>query len=336
MSAPMPVVEAGGRTNAVLSVDDLCVTFVNGRARARALRHASFDVPEGHIVGLVGESGSGKTATALALLGLHDRQHTEISGAARLDGRDLLTLDDAALREVRGRQIGMVFQEPMTALNPLVRIGVQVREVLMAHTGMSKQEASKRTVEVLGEVGIPNPTDRAKAYPHQLSGGLRQRAMIASAIVCQPRVLLADEPTTALDVTIQAQILRLLRGLATSSGMSVVLVTHDLGVVAETCDDVVVMYAGEVVERGATATVLDDPRHPYTERLLEARPRLDGWGQRLASIPGRVPPAETDRTGCAFMPRCPRATDACAAPQALIETPGGRRARCWRALEELS
>ena len=321
---------------AVLSVSDLCVTFVNGRTRAKAVRNASFDVNEGRIVGLVGESGSGKTATALALLGLHDRQHTEVTGSALLDGVDLLSLDEAALREIRGRRVGMVFQEPMTALNPLVRIGVQVREVLMAHTGMSKHEASARTIEVLGEVGIPNPADRAKSYPHQLSGGLRQRAMIASAIVCQPRVLLADEPTTALDVTIQAQILRLLRRLGTEHGMSVLLVTHDLGVVAETCDDVVVMYAGEVVERGPAGAVLADPQHPYTERLLHARPRLDGWGERLASIPGRVPPAEAERTGCAFMPRCPLATDACAEPQALLETPGDRRARCWRALEDAS
>ncbi len=318
-------------TENVLSVEDLSVTFVNGSNRAWAVREASFDVPEGHIVGLVGESGSGKTATALSLLGLHDRQHTEVSGTARFGDVDLLTLDESALRNVRGPEIGMVFQEPMTALNPLVRIGVQVREVLSAHSDMSRKEATKRTVEVLGEVGIPNPAERARAYPHQLSGGLRQRAMIAAAIVCQPRVLLADEPTTALDVTIQAQILRLLRRLGTTHQMSVLLVTHDLGVVAETCDDVVVMYAGEVVERGPAADVLADPRHPYTQRLLVARPRIDGWGERLASIPGRVPPAEATRSGCAFMPRCPFAADECSAPQALVTTAPGRVARCWRA-----
>jgi len=316
---------------ALLTVTDLNVTFVNDTTRARAVRDASFEVPEAHIVGLVGESGSGKTATALSLLGLHDREHTDVTGSAVLDGVDLLSLDEAALRAVRGPQIGMIFQEPMTALNPLVRIGVQVREVLTAHTGMSKQEATKRTIEVLGEVGIPNPADRARAYPHQLSGGLRQRAMIAAAIVCQPRVLLADEPTTALDVTIQAQILRLLRRLGTTHQMSVLLVTHDLGVVAETCDDVVVMYAGEVVERGRTADVLADPEHPYTERLLHARPRLDGWGERLASIPGRVPPAEAKRTGCAFMPRCPRAAEGCEQPQLLLGVGPGHDARCWRA-----
>jgi peptide/nickel transport system ATP-binding protein len=333
MSASNP--SAAATDTAVLSVEDLCVTFVQGTTRACAVRHASFDVRPGHIVGLVGESGSGKTATALALLGLHDRRHAEVSGTARFDGVDLLGLDEDDLRRVRGRQIGMVFQEPMTALNPLVRIGVQVREVLLAHTDMSKAEATRRTIEVLGEVGIPNPADRFRAYPHQLSGGLRQRAMIAAAIACEPRLLLADEPTTALDVTIQAQILRLLRRLATSHGMSVVLVTHDLGVVAETCDDVVVMYAGEIVEQGPAAAVLGDPEHPYTDRLLQARPRLDGWGQQLTSIPGRVPPPERARSGCAFMPRCHRAAAACASPQQLLVTADGRRARCWRAGEAM-
>ena len=318
---------------AVLSIENLSVTFVNGGIRARAVRDVSFDIAEGRIVGLVGESGSGKTASALSLLGLHDREHTEVTGSAVLDGVDLLAQSETTLRALRGPQIGMVFQEPMTALNPLVRVGVQVREVLSAHTGMTRKEATKRTIEVLGEVGIPNPADRARAYPHQLSGGLRQRAMIASAIVCQPRVLLADEPTTALDVTIQAQILRLLRRLGTTHQMAVLLVTHDLGVVAETCDDVVVMYAGEVVERGPTAEVLAAPRHPYTERLLHARPRLDGWGERLSSIPGRVPPAEAERTGCAFMPRCPLAVDECSAPQALVAASSDHCARCWRAKE---
>jgi oligopeptide/dipeptide ABC transporter ATP-binding protein len=232
---------------------------------------------------------------------------------------------------VRGARIGMIFQEPMTALNPLIRIGRQVQQVLQAHTDLGRDDVRRRVLDVLADVGIPNPPGRARSYPHQLSGGLRQRAMIATAIACHPKLLIADEPTTALDVTLQAQILRLLRQLVERHGMSVLLVTHDLAVVAETCDDVVVMYAGEVVERGTTGEVINDPLHPYTRRLLASRPKTDGWGERLASIPGRVPPATEERTGCAFRNRCDAAGAGCELVQTLDAWAGGRYVRCCRA-----
>jgi oligopeptide/dipeptide ABC transporter ATP-binding protein len=323
--------------NALLTVEKLSVSFRVGGRTARAVRDATFEVQTGRIVGLVGESGSGKSATALSLLGLHDRDHTVVSGRATLDELELLDLNERALRSVRGARVAMVFQEPMTALNPLVKIGMQIEEVLRAHTEISRKDAHRRAVEIMTEVGIPNAAVRASSYPHQLSGGLRQRAMIGTAIACRPQLLLADEPTTALDVTIQAQILRLLRQLVESHDMSVLLVTHDLGVVAEVCDDVVVMYAGEVVEAGPAADVLADPRHPYTQRLLDARPDLDGWGRRLTAIPGRVPPADSDIVGCAFMPRCEYAGLGCEGDQQLVGVPdcAERSVRCWRASERM-
>ncbi len=297
---------------ALLSVDRLSVTFKAsdpGAPKSHAVRDATFAIGAGRIVGLVGESGSGKTATALALLGLHDPDVTDVAGTAMFEGADLLQRREDAMRKIRGARIGMVFQEPMTALNPLLRIGKQVQEVLHAHTDLDRAAVRQRVVEVLDDVGIPNPQARANAYPHQLSGGLRQRAMIATAITCHPKLLIADEPTTALDVTLQAQILRLLRELVQLEEMSVLLVTHDLAVVAETCDDVVVMYAGEVVETGTTAEVISNPLHPYTRRLLTARPQADGWGARLTPIPGRVPPATDERRGCAFLNRCDSSGD---------------------------
>ncbi|MFT3853426.1 MAG: ABC transporter ATP-binding protein [Ilumatobacteraceae bacterium] len=317
----------------------MSVTFQPGQrgdAPSRAVRDATFAVHAGRIVGLVGESGSGKTATALALLGLHDLDVVEIGGSATFDGDELLHRREEEMRRVRGARIGMVFQEPMTALNPLLPIGRQVDEVLRAHTDLGRAEVRQRVLEVLGEVGIPNPPQRARAYPHQLSGGLGQRAMIASAIACHPRLLIADEPTTALDVTLQAQILRLLRELVEREEMAVLLVTHDLAVVAESCDDVVVMYAGEVVETGTTAEVIGDPRHPYTRRLLAARPRAGGWGHRLTPIPGRVPSATAERQGCAFRNRCDAAGPGCELPQALDDLAGGRRVRCCRARDPLA
>jgi oligopeptide/dipeptide ABC transporter ATP-binding protein len=319
---------------ALLSVAQLSVTFRAPNAGAppsRAIRDATFAIGERRIVGLVGESGSGKTATALALMGLHDPERTVVDGTAMFEGGDLLHTREDAMRNVRGARIAMVFQEPMTALNPLIRIGKQVQQVLHAHTDLDREAVQRRVLEVLADVGIPNPPTRARAFPHQLSGGLRQRAMIATAIACRPKLLIADEPTTALDVTLQAQILRLLRELVDRHGMSVLLVTHDLAVVADTCDDVVVMYAGEVVERGTVDQVINDPLHPYTRRLLASRPQADAWGERLTAIPGRVPPATEERTGCAFRNRCDSVGAGCELPQLLDEWPDGRSARCCRA-----
>jgi peptide/nickel transport system ATP-binding protein len=314
-----------------LIIEKLSVTFVGGGSPVHAVRDATFTVGESRICGLVGESGSGKTVTGLASLGLLDRERSQCSGVIHAAGTDVLASSERDLRRMRGRSVGIVFQDPMTALNPLLTIGAQVAETIKTHLGVEKAEAQRRAVAVLAEVGMPDPERRAKAYPHQLSGGLRQRAMIAVAIACRPRLVIADEPTTALDVTIQAQILELLRDLAKAEKMSVLLVTHDLGVVAQTCDDVAVMYAGEVVETGTVQEVLSDPKHPYTQRLLEARPRLDGWGQRLESIPGRVPSSSLSPSGCLFRERCHDATDLCTQTQELVQLGPGRSARCWQA-----
>jgi peptide/nickel transport system ATP-binding protein len=227
--------------------------------------------------------------------------------------------------------VGMIFQDPMTALNPLLTIGTQVTETIRAHEGLDRRAARAKALDVLAKVGMPDPVNRYKRYPHELSGGLRQRAMIAAAIACRPRLLVADEPTTALDLTIQAQILRLLRTLCDDEGMSILLITHDLGAVGAVCDDVVTMYAGEVVEIGPTAEVLDRPRHPYTARLMAARPRVDGWGERLDVIPGRVPSPSTSPTGCLFRPRCREAQDECGEPQDLLTIGSRRSVRCIRA-----
>ncbi|MCE3554646.1 ABC transporter ATP-binding protein [Pseudonocardia sp. RS11V-5] len=285
------------------------------------------------MVGLVGESGSGKTATGLALLGLHDPATTTVGGRARFGDVDLLGLSPAAADRLRGSAVGMIFQDPMTALNPLLTIGTQVSETIRAHEGLDRRAARDKAIEVLARVGMPDPAGRYRRYPHELSGGLRQRAMIAAAIACRPRLLVADEPTTALDLTIQAQILRLLRTLCDEEGMSVLLITHDLGAVGAVCDDVVTMYAGEVVEIGPTTRVLDQPRHPYTARLMAARPRVDGWGEHLDVIPGRVPSPSASPEGCLFRPRCREARDECVEPQKLVALGTSRSVRCVRAAD---
>ncbi|MEU7815968.1 ABC transporter ATP-binding protein [Pseudonocardia sp. NPDC049154] len=314
-----------------LVVDQLSVIFRSRTGTHAAVRDASFRVGAGRMVGLVGESGSGKTATGLALLGLHDPATTTIGGGARFGDTDLLNLSPAAADRLRGSLVGMIFQDPMTALNPLLTIGTQVTETIRVHEGLGRRAARDKAIDVLARVGMPDPAGRYRRYPHELSGGLRQRAMIAAAIACRPRLLVADEPTTALDLTIQAQILRLLRTLCDDEGMSVLLITHDLGAVGAVCDDVVTMYAGEVVEIGPTAGVLDRPRHPYTSRLMAARPRVDGWGEQLDVIPGRVPPPSASPEGCLFRPRCREAREECAGTQELVALGPGRSVRCIRA-----
>ncbi|MCW0211803.1 MAG: ABC transporter ATP-binding protein [Pseudonocardia sp.] len=316
-----------------LTVDRLSVVFESRSGRHAAVRDASFEVGEGRMVGLVGESGSGKTATGLALLGLHDPDTTTVAGSAVFAGTELVGLTEPEANGLRGSRLGMIFQDPMTALNPLLTIGTQVTETIRVHDGLGRAAARERAIEVLGRVGMPDPANRFRRYPHELSGGLRQRAMIAAAIACRPRLLVADEPTTALDLTIQAQILRLLRTLCDEDGISVLLITHDLGAVGAVCDDVVTMYAGEVVEIGPTAEVLDRPRHPYTARLMAARPRIDGWDEHLDVIPGRVPSPSTTPSGCLFKPRCREAQDVCGEPQVLTPLLPGRSVRCIRAAE---
>jgi oligopeptide/dipeptide ABC transporter ATP-binding protein len=289
----------------LLSVEDLRVEFWTERGTVYAVNGISFDIAPGETLGIVGESGCGKSVTSLALLGILSRAGRITGGKALFEGRDLLTLDDDALRGVRGREIGMIFQDPMTSLNPVLTIGRQIREALETHFGLDKAAANKRVAELLDEVGIPSPDLRLKDYPHQFSGGMRQRAMIAMALASEPKLLIADEPTTALDVTIQAQILDLLRRLVTERNTALVMITHDLGVVAGMCERVNVMYAGMFVETGSAERLFASPRHPYTLGLLQSVPRLDaGRRQRLTPIEGAPRNMLSAPTACPFAPRC--------------------------------
>ncbi|GJG88168.1 ABC transporter ATP-binding protein [Gemmatimonadetes bacterium T265] len=296
----------------VLSVRNLRTWFHGGDAPARAVDGVSFDVMPGETLGVVGESGCGKSVTALSVLRLvRPPGRIEPGSEIRFDGRDLLALRERELRAVRGDRIAMIFQEPMTALNPVLTVGEQIAEVPRVHAGLGRKAAWARAVEMLDAVGIPDPARRAGEYPHQLSGGTRQRVMIAMALVMNPAVVIADEPTTALDVTIQAQILELLAEMQQRLGTAILLITHDLGVVAEVARRVVVMYAGEVVEEATADALFAAPQHPYTEGLLAAVPRLGEARERLATIPGTVPPATAWPTGCRFRERCPYAWDRC-------------------------
>ena len=317
---------------ALLDVSGLSVFFGHDEQRVQALHDVNLSIEPGEIVGLVGESGSGKTVTSLALMGLLDPRSAHVDGHAVLDGVPLW--DEHGKRQPRHEvPLAMVFQEPMTALDPVFSIGYQLIETLRVRRQMSKSAARQESLDLLDAVGISDPKARMRAYPHELSGGMRQRVMIAIALACEPRLLIADEPTTAVDVTIQAQLLDLIRGLAKDRGMSVLFVTHDLGVVAETCDRMVTMYAGRVVEKGPVDRVLAEPGHPYTAGLLAALPSPDTRGQRLVTIPGRVPPPGSETTGCVFAPRCPHRQDICEQPQPLIQIADGRLARCVRSPE---
>ena len=315
----------------LLSVEDLSVSFATEDGRVRVVEEVSFAVPAGRTVGLVGESGCGKSVTAMSIMRLLPSPPSRVDGGHILfDGKDLTALDDAAIRGIRGDQIGMIFQEPMTSLNPTLTVGFQIAEVLRLHRGMEAKMARVWSIDILKQVGIGGADRRLGQYPHELSGGLRQRVMIAIALVCRPALLIADEPTTALDVTIQAQILDLLRRLQTEMDMSILLITHDLGVVAEMCEDVVVMYAGRIVERAAVVELFRRPRHPYTAGLLAASTRRGRRGQRLPTIPGVVPAPGKRGSGCSFADRCSRALDRCRSERPPLATVvQGHDAACW-------
>jgi peptide/nickel transport system ATP-binding protein len=294
-------------SEALLEVRDLAVEFETASGRVRAVDSVSFDVAAGSALGLVGESGCGKSLTALALLKLTPPHGRIAAGSVRFQGRDLLRLSDAELRKVRGASLALVFQEPAAALNPVYTVGDQIGEVLRVHGRADRRAARRRAIELLERVGIPDAARRAGAWPHELSGGMKQRVCIAMALACKPALLIADEPTTALDVTIQAQLLELLADLRRSEGLAILLISHDLGVVGELCDRVAVMYSGRIVERGPASELLERPRHPYTRGLLRSRPRLDAARApdgRLPAIPGQVPEPRDRPSGCAFHPRC--------------------------------
>jgi peptide/nickel transport system ATP-binding protein len=302
----------------MLAVRDLKVSFRTEQGLVRAIDGVSFDVKEGEILGVVGESGSGKTVSLLAVMGLINDPNARIEGSIRFRGRELVGLAPTAMRHLRGREIAMIFQDPMTALTPVYTIGWQIAEQIREHNDIGKSAAMRRAVDLLAEVNIPNPAEAVDRYPHQLSGGMRQRAVIAMALSCNPALLIADEPTTALDVTVQAQILDLVRRLQKEHGSAIVFITHDMGVIAELADRVMVMYAGRVVERGEKRDMFLDARHPYTRALLDSIPPLEGERpRRLRSIPGS-PPSIFDRPkGCAFGPRCPKRFEACVNEPAL-------------------
>ena len=301
----------------LLAVNDLHTYFKTREGEVRAVDGVSFTIERGTMLGIVGESGCGKSVTVLSIMGLIELPGRVVEGSAVFQGRDLLKLKGRELEDVRGHEIGMIFQDPMTSLNPTLTIGTQLTETLRRHLGMTKQQARKRAIELLEEVHIPNAAARLDDYPHRYSGGMRQRVMIAIAISCNPKLLIADEPTTALDVTVQAGVLDLLHELRSLHEMAVIIITHDMGVVAETANDILVMYAGQVVEHATAYDLFDRPEHPYTEALLGALPQLEGEnvrGGRLRSIPGRPPDLIAPPPGCRFAPRCPHAglRDGCA------------------------
>jgi peptide/nickel transport system ATP-binding protein len=310
---------------ALLEVKDLCTTFKTDDGLVGAVDHVSFSVDRGKVLGIVGESGSGKSVTNLSLMGLLPGKSVKITGTAMLDGRDLLSLSKSELRNVRGNDAAMIFQDPMTSLNPVHKIGAQLVEAVNLHKDVSKSDARARAVEMLTAVGIPAPYERMANYPHELSGGMRQRVMIAMALINNPRLLIADEPTTALDVTTQAQILELIRRLRSDFDSAIIMITHDLGVVAELCDEVIVMYAGRVVERGSVFEIFERPQHPYTWGLLGSLPGRSSGRGKLFSIPGTPPSLLNPPLGCRFHPRCPYVMEGCRhePPPPLAPVPNG-------------
>ena len=322
----------------LIEIEGLRVSFQGDDGRVtHAVDSVDLSVANGATLGLVGESGCGKSVTSLAIMGLLPRQSAEVSGAIRFDGFDLLDVPDATLRDLRGNRLAMIFQEPMTSLNPSFTIGDQITETILRHRGGSRRAARERTIELLRRVHIPSPEKRIDEYPHKLSGGMRQRVMIAMALACDPQLLIADEPTTALDVTLQAQILDLMRELKAASGAAIILITHDLGVVAEVCDEVAVMYAGEIVERAPVDELFANPQHPYTVGLLGSIPRLDRRTSHLATIEGMVPNMASPPAGCRFAARCPFVENACtSSPPPLAMLSATHASRCIRApLERL-
>jgi oligopeptide/dipeptide ABC transporter ATP-binding protein len=326
-------------TKPLLEVADLRTQFELEEGVIRAVNGVSFTVDEGSVLGIVGESGCGKSVTALSVMRLVEPPGRVTSGRALFhDGgsaRDLLTLPQAELEDILGNRISMIFQDPMTSLNPVLTVGYQIMEPLRVHRRLSRRAARDEAARLLRRVGIPGARERLDDYPHQFSGGMRQRVMIAMAVACKPRLLIADEPTTALDVTIQAQILNLLRELKRELGTSVVIITHDLGVIAQLADRVAVMYAGRIVEDAPVAEIFDAPRHPYTRALVASIPRLNEWHERLPTIEGTLPRLRDEPTGCAFEPRCPARVTRCAHERPpLSELSAGHVGACWVAQEE--
>ena len=315
----------------LLKVKDLTVHVKAGASIAPIIDGLSFQIDAGQCLGIVGESGSGKSSVALAVMGLLNRQALRVGGTVALDGTNLATLGAAQMRARQGNDIAMIFQDPASSLNPVQRIGMQIVEGLRAHRRISHADAVGLAIDALGRVGMPDPVGMMRRYPHQLSGGQRQRVMIAMAVILKPRLLVADEPTTALDLTIQAQILALLKDLVRDTGMALMLITHDLGVVAEMADQVIVLYAGGAVEAGPTAQVLNHPRHPYTVGLMAAHPSLEIKQERLTPISGTPPRLSQRPVGCAFHPRCDLAIEACrtSAPP-IVGLQGGQSAACFR------
>jgi peptide/nickel transport system ATP-binding protein len=329
-------VQVPAKPRPLLEVDGLQTHFFSRDGVVRAVDGVSFSVAPGETLAVVGESGCGKSVTSLSILRLVASPPGRIvAGRVLFEGRDLLQLDEPAMREVRGNAISMIFQEPMTSLNPALTVGRQIAETLILHRGQSKREALGNAAEMLRKVGMPEPQRRLRQYPHELSGGMRQRVMIAMALACGPRLLIADEPTTALDVTIQAQILELMRDLARETGAAIILITHHLGVVAEMAQRVVVMYAGRKVEEAPVAALFARPRHPYTRGLLGSMPRLgsagtNGGATRLTEIPGMVPALNQPQPGCLFAPRCPNALARCSQEAPALTSQGpGHWAACW-------
>jgi len=316
----------------LLDIQGLTTHFFTRSGVIKAIDNLSLRLQKGRVLGLVGESGCGKTVTALSILNLVPYPGKIVSGRILFEGQDLLALSSTEIRAIRGAKISMIFQEPMTALNPVFTVGNQIAEVLTAHQEISHQKAMDAAVELLRSVGIPSPEKRVDEYPHQLSGGMRQRVMIAMAMACRPSLILADEPTTALDVTIQAHILELLGRIQAEMGMAMVLVTHDLGLIAERANDVAVMYAGRIVEQTDTRELFADPRHPYTRGLMASIPRPAGVGKtRLRTIPGTVPRLYDLPKGCTFSPRCDIRTARCVVEPDLLEIKPGHLVRCWEA-----
>ncbi|SEC43530.1 ABC transporter ATP-binding protein [Paenibacillus sp. GP183] len=316
----------------LIEIKDLSVEFHGIRGKMKALQHVSFSVNQGEIVGIVGESGSGKSVTALSILGLLEKNAAITSGEIIYAGRNLLALNKKDTQAIRGKEIGMVFQEPMTALHPTMRVGKQLAEVIKRHRGVTRKEAGRLAIQALQDVQIHDPELVARKYPFELSGGMRQRVVIALAMAAPPDLLIADESTTALDVTIQYEILKLMKELSEKRGTAILLITHDLGIVAQLCSRVVIMYAGEIIEAGNTSEVLRNPQHPYTQALLHALPDLVDPNEPLMAISGEVPDLRNRPTGCSFASRCSQAVDLCRANKPKLEeqTPGHNVA-CWLA-----
>jgi len=319
----------------LLEIDNLRVTFSTADGDVNAVNGVSFDISQGETLAIVGESGSGKSQTAFAMMGLLAK-NGRAAGAARFDGKDLLTMSNRDLNQIRAREMAMIFQDPMTSLNPYMRISDQMAEVLMLHKGMGKAAAINEATKMLDAVRIPDARARITMFPHEFSGGMRQRIMIAMALLCQPRLLIADEPTTALDVTVQAQIMQVLGDIRRDFGTAVILITHDLGVVAGFCDRTLVMYGGQIMEEGPTDDVFASPVHPYTSGLLKAVPRLDRADATLATIAGEPPDMSRLPAGCPFSPRCAQVLDNCRAERPVLATRGNRRRACHLPIKEVA